>query len=61
MEMTFNLSRNSLIKCGPALVTMEPLIRAPGDMNFRPFAPDELLVPDRRDVPIGPPVQRVRW
>jgi hypothetical protein len=61
MEMTFHLSRNAFIKYNPALVTMEPAIRGPGDMNFRPFGPDELLVPDRRDVPIGPPLSWRSW
>jgi hypothetical protein len=61
LELTFNLSRNSFLKYNPALVTMEPVIRGPNDMNFRPFGPDELLVPDRRDVPIGPPLSWRSW
>jgi hypothetical protein len=61
MEMTLNLSRSSFLKYNPALVTVEPMIRAPTDMNFRQFSSSELLVPDRRDVPLGPPISWATW
>lgn len=56
MEMTFNLTRSQFINYRPTEVTIEPVIRTPTDMNFRPFGPNELLIPDRRDVPLGPTI-----
>lgn len=57
LEMTYHITINRIILVyEPWRVAIRPLIRTKNDMNFRNFRPDELLVPDRRDVPIGPPI-----
>lgn len=61
IELVWSIAQNSFIKYNPGIVTMTPRIRTERDMNFRDFAPDELLVPDRRDVPLGPPLQWISW
>jgi hypothetical protein len=58
MEMVFFIPRTSFLKYRPHAVTMHPKVRTVADMNFRDFGSDELLIPDRRDVPIGPAMQR---
>lgn len=54
IEYVFGMAKNRFINYQPHTVTMRPVIRGPNDMNFRDYREDELLVPDRRDVPIGP-------
>lgn len=54
IEYIWGMSTTSFIKYEPELVRIKPLVRTADDMNFREFANDELLVPDRQDVPIGP-------
>ena len=54
IEYIWGISKTSFIKYQPDQTKIEPLIRTADDMNFRRFNADELLVPDRNDVPIGP-------
>lgn len=61
MEMVFHIPKTKFIKYEPNKVKMHPKIRTSGDMNFRDFSSTELLIPDRRDVPMGPPIQRSGW
>lgn len=53
VEKIFHLTRNQFLNYRPTQAVLEPMIRAPGDMNFRAPRPDEVVVPDRRDVPLG--------
>jgi hypothetical protein len=61
MEMVFYIPKTNFLKYQPNRVTMRPQIRTAADMNFRDFSSTELLIPDRRDVPMGPPIQRSGW
>lgn len=61
LEYVWGLKNQSYLKYNPGLVSFTPQIRTPEDMNFRNFAEDELLVPDRKDVPIGPTLDFSYW
>lgn len=55
IEMTFGLSQNRFFKFKPMAVTWYPMIRTPGELNFRDFAPGELLTEAGPGVPYGMP------
>jgi hypothetical protein len=61
IEIVWNIGNDSFIKYNPGTVFMHPKIRTERDMNFRNFRDDELLVPERRDVPRGPDMQWIEW
>lgn len=54
IEYVWGLTRNNYLNYRPHTARFQAVVRTPEDMNFRGFAEDELLVPDRQDVPIGP-------
>ena len=41
--MTFGISQNTFFKFKPMAVTLYPLIRPPGELNYWDFGPGELL------------------
>ncbi|OYZ99751.1 MAG: hypothetical protein B7X99_06770 [Rhizobiales bacterium 17-65-6] len=55
LEVTFGISQNTYFKFKPMAVTLYPLIRPPGELNFRDFGPGELLTEAKPGVPYGMP------
>jgi hypothetical protein len=55
MEISFGFSKNSFGKFDPRRMSVHPLIRAPGDQNFRDFGPTELITQADASIPVGPP------
>ncbi|WP_371349426.1 hypothetical protein [Ancylobacter sp. IITR112] len=55
LEVVFGISQNTFFKYRPTGVTLFPLIRPPGELNYRDFGPSELLTEAKPGVPYGMP------